>query len=73
MSDFGNNPPPGTAIITSGIVTDGDWFFIPTLGAWALCPACSFGEKIQKCGHTIARSILEQHNVAKRSEQLWKN
>jgi hypothetical protein len=73
MSDFGNNPPPGTAIITKGTVADGDWFFIKLLGAWALCPKSAFGESVEGCGHIIARSILDEHNVAKRAEQLWKN
>lgn len=74
MSDpFAHNPPPGAAILTTGSVQAGDWFYIEQLGAWALCPACAFGEKIENCGHTVARSINPEHNVATRAEKFWRN
>lgn len=66
-------PPPGTAILATGIVREGDWFFIEQIRAWGLCPPCAVGDQIETCGHIIARSITDELNVVKRNELHWKN
>lgn len=47
--------PPGTSVIKEGTTGPGDWFYIETLGAWAEIPHKAYGEKIETCGHLIAR------------------
>jgi len=73
MSATSHTPPPGTAIITTGKVQKGDWFFIEQFGAWALCPAIAYGESVVLSGHLVARCQCEKNNPVKRDEAAWKN
>ena len=50
-------PPPGTSVITTGNVREGDVFYIRELGAWGMCPRCAWGEDIAACGHLVARGV----------------
>ena len=68
-----HHPSPGTRIITTGTVENGDWFFIESLGAWGLVPPCGLGEQVSACGHIIARAILPEHNVVERAKNFWLN
>jgi hypothetical protein len=48
-------PPPGTHIIKSGRVKQGDWFYIAQLGAWGLVPKVGWGARINPNQDPIAR------------------
>lgn len=54
-------PPPGTTIVTEGVVNKGDWFYIAQLGAWGLVPKSGWGEQIN--GATVARGTVEMEGV----------
>jgi hypothetical protein len=54
-------PPPGTVIVTSGLVQQGDWFYIEELGAWGLVPEIGWGEPIIFA--LIARGVLDESSV----------
>lgn len=54
-------PPPGTEIVRSGIVQQGDWFYIAQLGAWGLVPKIGWGETID--GVLIARGKVDMSSI----------
>lgn len=45
--------PPGTEIIKTGTVQEGDFFYIAQLGAWGPVPKIGWGEPV--AGSLIAR------------------
>lgn len=54
-------PPPGTSIVKTGCVQQGDWFYIQQLGAWAPVPQIGWGDRID--GALIARGQLDSSSL----------
>lgn len=54
-------PPPGTELVTEGVVQKGDWFYIDDLGVWAVVPEIGIGETVNR--RLIARGTLDTSKV----------
>ena len=56
-------PPPGTSLVTDGLVQEGDWFFATQLGAWAPVPPSGWGTAIVQSTASIARGMVNWNGV----------